>query len=92
MKASVTAGANTRGMTMAMDFMNFTWYDGGLLVPAAVVAAPDRGISQDHLPLYLGFFEFVHNGKTTGQCVRSGINTGPPPSLCRNNLKCCRAT
>jgi len=24
---------------------------------------PHRGISQEHLPLYLGFFEFVHNAK-----------------------------
>jgi len=24
---------------------------------------PYRGISQEHLPLYLGFFEFVHNAK-----------------------------
>ena len=28
---------------------------------------PHRGISQDKLPLYLGFFEFVHNAKKRGK-------------------------
>jgi transposase len=28
---------------------------------------PHRGISQEHLPLYLGFFEFVHNAKKRGK-------------------------
>jgi len=28
---------------------------------------PHRGISQEHLPLYLGFFEFVHNAKNRGK-------------------------
>ena len=30
---------------------------------------PHRGISQDKLPLYLGFFEFVHNIRKRGQAL-----------------------
>ena len=30
---------------------------------------PHRGISQEKLPLYLGFFEFVHNTKKRGLCL-----------------------
>jgi len=30
---------------------------------------PHRGISQTHLPLYLGFFEFTHNVRKRGKCL-----------------------
>jgi transposase len=30
---------------------------------------PHRGISQEHLPLYLGFFEFVHNVRHRGKAL-----------------------
>ena len=30
---------------------------------------PHRGISQERLPLYLGFFEFVHNAKKRGRAL-----------------------
>lgn len=30
---------------------------------------PHRGISQEKLPLYLGFFEFVHNAKRRGKAL-----------------------
>jgi transposase len=30
---------------------------------------PHRGISQDHLPLYLGFFECVHNVRRRGKAL-----------------------
>ena len=30
---------------------------------------PHRGISQENLPLYLGFFEFVHNTRTRGRTL-----------------------
>lgn len=30
---------------------------------------PHRGISQDKLPLYLGFFEFVHNVRARGKAL-----------------------
>jgi transposase len=30
---------------------------------------PHRGISQTHLPLYLGFFEFVHNIRARGSAL-----------------------
>lgn len=32
---------------------------------------PHRGISQDKLPLYLGFFEFVHNVRKRGKALLS---------------------
>lgn len=38
---------------------------------------PHRGISQTYLPIYLGFFEFVHNAKKTRQSFirfAAGIN------------------
>ena len=30
---------------------------------------PHRGISQERLPLYLGFFEFVHNARRRGRSL-----------------------
>lgn len=30
---------------------------------------PHRGVSQEHLPLYLGFFEFVHNVRKRGKAL-----------------------
>ena len=34
---------------------------------------PHRGISQEYLPLYLGFFEFVHNAKKRGKALLSSL-------------------
>jgi len=34
---------------------------------------PHRGISQEKLPLYLGFFEFVHNAKKRGKALLSSL-------------------
>jgi transposase-like protein len=34
---------------------------------------PHRGISQEKLPLYLGFFEFVHNSKKRGKALLSSL-------------------
>ncbi len=30
---------------------------------------PHRGISQEKLPLYLGFFQFVHNARRRGRAL-----------------------
>jgi hypothetical protein len=30
---------------------------------------PHRGISQEHLPYYIGFFEFVHNTRARGKSL-----------------------
>jgi transposase-like protein len=30
---------------------------------------PHRGISQEKLPIYLGFFEFVHNSRKRGKAL-----------------------
>ena len=34
---------------------------------------PHRGISQDKLPLYLGFFEFIHNVKKRGKALLASL-------------------
>ena len=34
---------------------------------------PHRGISQENLPLYLGFFEFVHNAKKRGNALLGSL-------------------
>jgi transposase-like protein len=34
---------------------------------------PHRGISQAHLPLYLGFFEFVHNVRRRGKALLDAL-------------------
>ena len=34
---------------------------------------PHRGISQAYLPIYLGFFEFVHNTKKRGKALLSSL-------------------
>jgi transposase-like protein len=34
---------------------------------------PHRGVSQEKLPLYLGFFEFVHNVRKRGKALLSSL-------------------
>jgi transposase-like protein len=34
---------------------------------------PHRGISQERLPLYLGFFEFVHNARKRGKALLASL-------------------
>ena len=34
---------------------------------------PHRGISQEKLPLYLGFFEFVHNARRRGKALLDAL-------------------
>ena len=34
---------------------------------------PHRGISQDKLPLYLGFFQFVHNARRRGKALLGSL-------------------
>lgn len=34
---------------------------------------PHRGISQDKLPIYLGFFEFIHNTKKRGKALLGSL-------------------
>jgi transposase len=36
---------------------------------------PHRGISQEKLPLYLGFFQFVHNVRIRGKGLLSPLLT-----------------
>jgi transposase len=37
---------------------------------------PHRGISQDKLPLYLGFFQVVHNARRRGRALLSALVAG----------------
>jgi transposase-like protein len=37
---------------------------------------PHRGISQDKLPLYLGFFQFVHNARRRGKALLDALVSG----------------
>ena len=37
---------------------------------------PHWGISQDKLPLYLGFFQFVHNARRRGKALLGALITG----------------
>jgi transposase-like protein len=37
---------------------------------------PHRGISQDKLPLYLGFFQFVHNASRLGKALLGTLLAG----------------
>ena len=37
---------------------------------------PHRGLSQDKLPLYLGFFQFVHNARRRGRALLSALVAG----------------
>ena len=37
---------------------------------------PHRGISQDKLPSYLGFFQFVHNARRRGRALLEALLTG----------------
>src|SRR5688500_1383970 len=37
---------------------------------------PHRGISQDTLPLYLGFFQFVHNARRRGKALLGTLLAG----------------
>jgi len=44
---------------------------------------PHRGISQEKLPLYLGFFEFIHNVRARGKSVLGALIAlllSPPPN------------
>src|SRR4051795_13039465 len=34
---------------------------------------PHRGISQEKLPLYLGFFQFVHNARRRGKALLGAL-------------------
>jgi transposase len=35
---------------------------------------PHRGISQEKLPLYLGFFEFVHSARRRGKALSAPLS------------------
>jgi hypothetical protein len=58
---------------MVMVSRSSRQHDGRLwsLLPSWL--RPHRGISQAKLPLYLGFFEFVHNARKRGKALLSAL-------------------
>ena len=45
---------------------------------------PHRGISQEKLPLYVAFFQFVHNARNRGKALLETLISslvGPPPRI-----------
>jgi len=48
---------------------HFTWFGGGVELPASYWYTTHRGLSQEKLPLYLSFFEFVHNARKRGKAL-----------------------
>ena len=47
---------------------------------------PPRGISQEKLPIYLGFFEFVHNIRRRGRALLGSLlDTLLQPVACPQN-------
>ena len=45
----------------------------GLWSPLRSWLRPHRGVSQEKLPLYLGFFEFVHNVRRRGKALLGSL-------------------
>jgi hypothetical protein len=54
---------NIRAVRMVMGFIGACEHNGRFLVAAAFLVTPASQDFQAHLPIYLGFFEFVHNAK-----------------------------
>jgi len=73
-KACVMPKESTRETKMAMVSTKFTstlWEGFWSLLRSWL--RPHRGISQAKLPLYLGFFEFVHNARKRGKALFSAL-------------------
>ncbi|MCX7068676.1 MAG: hypothetical protein NTW85_13435, partial [Methylococcales bacterium] len=48
---------------------------------------PHRGISQEKLPLYLRFFEFIHNVRKRGQALLEPLlSLLLQPQICPQNM------
>ena len=70
MRRGSTPGTTT-GMGSAR-FMSTRWRGSGRCCGRWL--RPHRGISQENLPLYLGFFEFVHNVRARGKSVAGVVD------------------
>jgi hypothetical protein len=58
-------------VTVSMKFMSTRWKDSGrCCVPGCAL---HRGISQEYLSNYLGFFEFTHNAKKRGKALLGSL-------------------
>jgi len=67
---STMDGVNLREMKMGMAFVKcmLNTMEGFWSLLRSWLR-PHRGISQEKLPLYLGFFEFVHNVRKRGKAL-----------------------
>lgn len=73
-RGSATAAVNllaTRTATVFVKFMSTRSKACGRC--CAPPLRPHRGISQELLPLYLGFFEFVHNFRKRGKALLGSL-------------------
>ena len=75
MRVSVIAVANRLGMMTVMAFFHAVHVNTmeGFWSLLRSWLRPHRGISQDNLPLYLGFFEFVHNVRRRGKALLGAL-------------------
>jgi transposase-like protein len=74
--ATVLVSMPEMKMKMVMAFMksmSIRWKDSGLYYDLRSWLRPHRGISQEHMPLYLGFFEFVHNTRKRGKALLNAL-------------------
>jgi hypothetical protein len=61
-------------------------HDGGILVAVALRLRPHRRISQEKLPVYPGFFEFVYNARWRGRALLGTLlDTLLQPVACPQN-------
>ena len=73
-RPSATPTANTRAMTTAMDSseVHVNTIEGFWSLLRSWLR-PHRGISQEKLPAYLGFFQFIHNARQRGKALLSAL-------------------
>ena len=71
---SVTAGASTQGTKMVTGHceVHVNTMEGFWSLLRSWLR-PHRGISQEKLPIYLGFFQFVHNARRRGKTLLAAL-------------------
>jgi transposase-like protein len=76
----------TRTATVSTKCMSTRWKVEGFWSLLRSWLRPHRGISQEKLPIYLGFFEFVHNVRRRGRALLGSLlDTLLQPMVCPQN-------
>ncbi len=80
MSGAMTISVSTMGEASLPAMKTETAFAKSMSIPwkgfgrsCAVGCARIRGISQEKLPLYLGFFEFVHNVRKRGKALLGAL-------------------